>query len=431
MQKNKANPPAQRHSGGQLPVSGSAAALARPAGERIAKVVARAGLCSRREAEAWIAAGRVASNGVTLTSPAVGVHPGDQITVDGKPLCEREPTRLFLFHKSRGLVTSARDPQGRPTVFDYLREHWQEGPRLVSIGRLDINSEGLLLLTNDGGLARVLELPSTGWARRYRVRAKGSITQSALDELHKGIRVEGIDYAGIEAKLDRIKGANCWLTMALREGKNREIKRVLGHLGLRVNRLIRLSYGPFQLGGLGEGEIKEVPGGILHDQLGKALIEAAGVKLPGRHETRRKTREERPRHSSPPSHRTKARREGGKGAAAEITPKPKHRPKPGPRKHISLLREEGQNSLPARKRIERGEVAGRTGQTIAVERLVSPVKWKEEPRGGQSRRTAEANRFRGSSSTGEAGKTASLRQGKKPRVPRRTGQKRLGRGKRT
>ncbi|MGA7384376.1 MAG: pseudouridine synthase, partial [Methylocella sp.] len=216
-------------------------------GERIAKVMARAGLCSRREAEAWIGEGRVALNGVALTNPAVNVRRDDKIAIDGEPLAPRARTRLFLFHKPRGLVSTARDPQGRPTIFDYLREHWPAGPRVVGIGRLDINSEGLLLLTNDGGLARVLELPATGWVRRYRVRAKGETDQAILDRLREGLTLDGVKYAGIEATLDRAQGANSWLTMALREGKNREIKRVLEHLGLQVNRLIRLSFGPFQL----------------------------------------------------------------------------------------------------------------------------------------------------------------------------------------
>ncbi|HZM08360.1 MAG TPA: pseudouridine synthase, partial [Methylocella sp.] len=217
-------------------------------GARIAKVIARAGLCSRREAESWIGEGRVVLNGVTLTNPAVNVRPSDSIIVDGQPLVQRARTRLFLFHKPRGLVTTARDPEGRPTVFDFLREHWPDGPRVVSIGRLDINTEGLLLLSNDGGLTRVLELPSTGWVRRYRVRVNGVTDQAILDGLRDGLTLDGVQYAGIGATLDRVQGANSWLTMTLREGKNREIKRVLEHLGLLVNRLIRLSYGPFQLG---------------------------------------------------------------------------------------------------------------------------------------------------------------------------------------
>ncbi|MGH6864109.1 MAG: pseudouridine synthase, partial [Methylocella sp.] len=261
----------------QLTLAQTAQPGAEQTGERIAKVIARAGLCSRREAEAWIGEGRVALNGVALTNPAVKVRRDDKITIDGAPLAHRARTRLFLFHKPRGLVSTARDPQGRPTIFDYLCEHWPDGPRVVSIGRLDINSEGLLLLTNDGGLARVLELPATGWVRRYRVRAKGATDQVVLDRLRDGFTLDGENYAGIEATLDRAQGANSWLTMALREGKNREIKRVLEHIGLQVNRLIRLSFGPFQLGLLAEGAVEEVRTRVLRDQLGPMLAKTAGA----------------------------------------------------------------------------------------------------------------------------------------------------------
>ena len=243
-------------------------------GERIAKVMARAGLCSRREAEKWIAAGRVAVNGRTLTTPATVVGSGDDIKVDGKPLPMRERTRLWLYHKPRGLVTTTHDPEGRPTVFEKLPS---DLPRVITVGRLDINTEGLLLLTNDGGLARVLELPATGWLRRYRVRAHGTVTQDALDKLQDGFAVDGILYGAIEAVLDRVQGQNSWLTVALREGKNREVKRVLEALGLDVNRLIRVSYGPFQLGDLDAGTVREIRGRVLRDQLGKRLIAEAGA----------------------------------------------------------------------------------------------------------------------------------------------------------
>src|SRR5271155_3481947 len=209
------------------------------AGQRIAKVMARAGVCSRRDAEAWIAEGRVAVNGEVLKSPAFNVSEKDDVRADGKPLAAPERTRLFLFHKPRGLVTTARDPDGRPTIFDALPE---DLPRVVAVGRLDINTEGLILLTNDGGLARVLELPATAWLRRYRVRAHSAIDQAALDALREGVTVEGVEYAGIDARLEREQGSNVWITMGLREGKNREIKRVLEHLGLSVNRLIRVSF---------------------------------------------------------------------------------------------------------------------------------------------------------------------------------------------
>lgn len=252
--------------------------------QRIAKVIARAGLCSRREAEAWIAEGRVALNGRVLDSPAVTVGPADEVTVDGRPLPKRDRTRLWLFHKPRGLVTTTRDPEGRPTVFDVLPA---DLPRVMTVGRLDINTEGLLLLTNDGGLARVLELPATGWLRRYRVRAHGDIDQARLDALRDGIAVDGVLYGAIEATLDRRQGDNSWLTMGLREGKNREIKNVLTQLGLDVNRLIRLSFGPFQLGDLAEGAVAEVPRRHLLEQLGTTLVSAAGADFEVREDERK------------------------------------------------------------------------------------------------------------------------------------------------
>ena len=236
--------------------------------------MARAGLCSRRDAEKWIGDGRVVVNGRTIASPALNVGAGDRILVDGKPLPARERTRLWLYHKPRGLVTTARDPQGRPTVFAALPS---DVPRLVAVGRLDINTEGLLLLTNDGGLARTLELPSTGWLRRYRVRAHGVVEPTALDSLRHGVTIDGVHYGSVEADLERVQGANAWLMVGLREGKNREVKKVLDHIGLTTNRLIRISYGPFQLGDLATGRLREAHGRVLRDQLGKKLAQAAGV----------------------------------------------------------------------------------------------------------------------------------------------------------
>jgi len=242
--------------------------------ERIAKRLARAGIASRREAETMIAAGRISVNGKVLSTPAVNVKRSDVITVDGKQLKQAERTRLWLYHKPAGLVTTNRDPEGRPTVFEALPA---EMPRVLSVGRLDINTEGLLLLTNDGGLSRVLELPSTGWLRRYRVRAHGKVTQAQLDELKNGIAVEGIFYGSIEATLEREQGANVWISIGLREGKNREVKNILGALGLTVGRLIRVSFGPFQLGDLEEGGVREIRGRILRDQLGEKLVEESGA----------------------------------------------------------------------------------------------------------------------------------------------------------
>lgn len=240
--------------------------------ERISKLLARAGVASRRDVERMIMEGRVSLNGKVLDTPVVNATFADRIEVDGAQIRGIERTRLWLYHKPAGLVTTNADPEGRPTVFDNLPE---ELPRVMSIGRLDINTEGLLLLTNDGGLARVLELPATGWLRRYRVRAHGTIEQAELDKLKDGIAVDGVLYGAIDATLDKVQGSNVWITVGLREGKNREVKNVLGALGLEVNRLIRISYGPFQLGELPEGHAQEIRGRTLRDQLGPRLVEEA------------------------------------------------------------------------------------------------------------------------------------------------------------
>jgi 23S rRNA pseudouridine2605 synthase len=235
-----------------------------PEGERIAKFLARAGVCSRRDAERLIAEGRVKLNGKKLDTPAVKVTAADKVTVDGKPVGAAEPTRLWRYHKPSGLVTTHRDPAGRPTVFERLPDTL---PRVISVGRLDLTSEGLLLLTNDGALARRLELPSNAWRRRYRARAFGRIEQAELDKLANGITVDGVRYGPIEARLER-GGANSWITLSLTEGKNREVRRVLEALGLKVNRLIRVAYGPFQLGALPPGAVEEIPRKVLKDQIG-------------------------------------------------------------------------------------------------------------------------------------------------------------------
>jgi 23S rRNA pseudouridine2605 synthase len=235
-------------------------------GERVAKLIARAGLCSRRDAERWIAEGRVALDGQILATPAVVVDDPARIAVDGQPLQAAERTRLWRYHKPAGLLTTHRDPRGRKTVFERLPPGM---PRVVSVGRLDFNSEGLLLLTNDGALARRLELPATGWVRRYRVRVHGTVDPAALARLKKGVTVEGVAYGPIDAALERVQGSNAWLSVGLSEGKNREVRKIMAHLGLAVTRLIRVAYGPFQLGRLPPGAAEEVGPQILRDQLGR------------------------------------------------------------------------------------------------------------------------------------------------------------------
>lgn len=237
-----------------------------PEGDRIAKVLSRRGVASRREAERLIEAGEVKVNGKTITSPALNVTDKDKITISGHPLPVLEPPRLWLYYKPEGLVTSASDEKGRDTVFDHLPE---DLPRVMSVGRLDLNSEGLLLLTNDGELKRRLELPSTGWLRKYRVRINGNPTDPDLEPLRKGITVDGERFQPMHVTLDRVQGANAWLTIGLREGKNREIRRAINAIGLIVNRLIRTSYGPFRLGDLQPGQVEEVRQRVLKDQLGE------------------------------------------------------------------------------------------------------------------------------------------------------------------
>ncbi len=357
-------------------------------GQRIAKVMARAGVCSRRDAEAWIAAGRVSVNGKVLASPAFNVSEDDDVRVDGQRLGAPERTRLFLFHKPRGLVTTARDPEGRNTVFAVLPP---DLPRVVAIGRLDINTEGLLLLTNDGGLSRVLELPSTGWLRRYRVRAHGSIDQTALDRLAGGVTIDGVDYLGVEAKLDREQGANAWLTLGLREGKNREIKKILEHLGLAVNRLIRISFGPFELGDLPEGEVMEVRTRVLRDQLGVKLAKEANANFdaplaardepppePKENERPRGKRGPREARGRGPSKPGRPER-GARGAESRFERDAPARGAPlkpstpeRRRKHVSALRAEiaadASDAKRPRTRVERSATQDRKGRTVTVER---------------------------------------------------------------
>lgn len=283
-----------------------------PTSDRIAKVLARAGVASRRGAEAMILAGRVAVNGRTIDSPALNVTAADRITVDGAPLAEPEPPRLWLYHKPAGLVTTARDEKGRETVFDALPE---DMPRVMSVGRLDLNSEGLLLLTNDGELKRRLELPATGWLRKYRVRVNGVPTEATFEPLRAGLTLDGERFRPMTVTLDRQQGANAWVTVSLREGRNREIRRAMEALGLPVSRLIRISYGPFRLGALKPGEVQEVKARVLRDQLGLGPADADAAGGPAR-----------------PEGWARASRPGGKpgaGARAKGKGKPMGKPKPG------------------------------------------------------------------------------------------------------
>ncbi|HWE76579.1 MAG TPA: pseudouridine synthase [Stellaceae bacterium] len=247
-------------------------------GERVAKLLARAGLCSRRDAERWIAEGRVSLRGEVLTSPAVNVGNPAELTVDGKPLPEADRARLWRYHKPSGLVTTHRDEKGRETVFDSLPK---DLPRLISVGRLDLNSEGLLLLTNDGALARRLELPANGWIRRYKVRVHGVVDPDRLAALEKGVTVDGVPYGPIQAVHEGDqRTSNVWITVSLREGRNREVRKVMAHLGLAVTRLIRLSYGPFQLGNLPRGSLEEVPPRVMREQFGEEAKPGTAEKKP-------------------------------------------------------------------------------------------------------------------------------------------------------
>jgi 23S rRNA pseudouridine2605 synthase len=275
------------------PATAKPAAAKATEGERIAKVLSRAGVASRREAERMIELGEVSVNGKVITSPALNVTARDKITVRGEPVGAPEPPRLWLYYKPEGLVTSASDEKGRDTVFDHLPE---DMPRVMSIGRLDLNSEGLLLLTNDGELKRKLELPSTGWLRKYRVRVKGNPTEPEIEPLRKGITIDGERFQPMEVKIDRHQGANAWLTIGLREGKNREIRRAMDHIGLTVNRLIRTSYGPFRLNELQPGEVEELRPKVLREQLGMTEEE-----MPSPHTTPRRTEGPSPRTGEKPA----------------------------------------------------------------------------------------------------------------------------------
>ena len=368
----------------------------RKAGQRIAKVIARAGLASRREAEAWIAAGRIAVNGTTIASPAIDVTGSDRITVDGEPLPARQRTRLFLYHKRRGLMTTHADPQGRPTIFQNLP---RDLPRLISVGRLDFNTEGLLLLTNDGTLARVLELPATAWLRRYRVRAHGSVTQDRLDGLRRGVVIDDIHYGPIEAALDRVQGSNVWLTLGIREGKNREIRNVLGHLGLGVTRLIRISFGPFQLGELGEGEVEEVRTRVLREQLGEKLVKLSGADFSAsRQPAPRKPRHDewRENETRPVAHQKpleKAKRRTSSDHAWRV-----HEEGQGTKKLYRKFHRTRSDSQELPERIERAQsdtLTDRKGRQVPVERYppTSPAETaRQDDRGFRRKSDHHRNR---------------------------------------
>jgi 23S rRNA pseudouridine2605 synthase len=293
-------------------------------GDRIAKVMARAGVASRRDAERLIVEGRVAVNGKTVTSPALDVLPTDKITLDGKPIDAPQPARLWLYYKPLGLVTSEHDEKGRQTVFESLPDGM---PRVMSVGRLDLNSEGLLLLTNDGELKRRLELPATGWLRKYRVRVNGRPNEATFDPLRRGITIAGETFLPMDIILDRQQGANAWLTVGLREGKNREIRRAMAEVGLTVNRLIRVSYGPFRLNQMQPGDVVEVKQKVLREQLGEGAGERRKPRAPDtRHTPRRGARDgtEAPRRPRAP--------QGDRAADGHRTPRHAANGKPAPRR---------------------------------------------------------------------------------------------------
>jgi 23S rRNA pseudouridine2605 synthase len=376
-------------------------------GERIAKVIARAGLASRREAEDWIAAGRVAVNGEVIHSAALNLSARDRVSVDGEPLPARERTRLFLYHKPRGLITTHADPQGRPTIFERLPKNL---PRLISVGRLDFNTEGLLLLTNDGALARVLELPATGWLRRYRVRAHlsghGTITQERLDALRGGITIGGIHYGAIDATIDRVQGSNLWLTFAIREGKNREVRNVLAHLGLTVTRLIRVSFGPFQLGDLPEGEVEEVRTRVLREQLGERLIALAGADFSAPIVPRGHPAEEgspsQPRSGlhvtswsktdDQPAGKSSKRQKRSKSAPHAWRVRDEERPGKKLRRKFHGRRKEQERRQPSAEP-RAGTLTDRKGRSVPVERYGQPPA-REGPRRGKPKRFGRAGRDR-------------------------------------
>ncbi|WP_404405992.1 pseudouridine synthase [Pelagibacterium halotolerans] len=398
-----------------------------PSGERLAKVIARAGLCSRRDAETWISAGRVSVNGSIVKTPAFNVIETDTVAVDGKPVARREPTQAWLYHKPAGLMVTEKDPEGRPTVFEEFAKLGL--PRVLTVGRLDFNTEGLLLLTNDGGVKRTLELPATGWLRRYRVRAFGVVTQEQLDTLAKGTTVEGVEYGPIEAKLDTVKGSNVWMTVALREGKNREVRVVLGALGLEVNRLIRISYGPFQLGDLPVGAVEKVKTRILQDQLGKKLAERSGADFdsPEREDASNQPRRRMP--EKPESRPTERDRFGG------LRKRPDFKRNEAPRGRERTIHFD--DGRPSETFVEKPkfEKRGRDDERPARDGDKKP--FAKGPRGDKPFRKDEGRPMskrptRADREQREAGERPPRREGDKPfaKGPRRDGGKPFGKGPR-
>ncbi|WP_343116757.1 pseudouridine synthase [Ostreiculturibacter nitratireducens] len=320
-------------------------------GERIAKAMARAGVASRRDAEKMILAGRVKVNGVKVTSPALDVLPTDKVTLDGKPIDAPQETRLWLYYKPLGLVTSEKDEKGRQTVFDTLPEGM---PRVMSVGRLDLNSEGLLLLTNDGGLKRRLELPSTGWLRKYRVRVNGQPNNATFDPLRRGIVIDGEEFQPMEVALDRQQGANAWLTVGIREGKNREVRRAMAEVGLIVNRLIRVSYGPFRLNEMQPGDVVEVKRRVLRDQLG-SLLTGEEPQREGSERARGDRGEGRPDRGAAP----RRDREGGERRDGDRPFRPRSRDESGADRKPRGPRPEGSGDREWKPRAPRTEGADR------------------------------------------------------------------------
>ncbi|MBV9111789.1 MAG: pseudouridine synthase [Hyphomicrobiales bacterium] len=411
-------------------------------GERISKVISRAGVASRRDVERMIGEGRIALNGETVTTPVMLVTPSDRILVDGAPLPLKERTRLFLYHKPAGLMTTEKDPEGRDTVFAALPHGL---PRVVSVGRLDLNTEGLLLLTNDGGLARLLAHPKTGWLRRYRVRAFGEITQDQLDGLKGGIEIDGMHYGPVEAKVDREQGSNMWLTLGLREGKNREVKRILEHFGLKVNRLIRISFGPFQLGELAQGAVEEVRTRTLKDQLGpeltrEAKLDFAGqaqashrrerdVHRPARFEDRhgksgarasfdqrsdmagaQDARALRKAEAMAQGRRSGAHRHSWRDAESWAARGDRRKDAPGRNiKHSPRPPHGAQSLADDRRHLRGGRIADRKGRSVLVERIAQDP--AAGPRGGQHREEARRDGVKRDDARARGMRPASTRSG--------------------